>query len=47
MCQRDNNPIKEHITAEGNQWVFNAARNPAPGVVIQPFPIQKCILVQW
>ena len=23
---QDNNPTKEQITAEGHQWVFNAAR---------------------
>ena len=27
MCQRDNNLTKEQTTAEGHQWVFNAARN--------------------
>ena len=27
MCQRDNNPTKEQITAEDHQWVFNATRN--------------------
>ena len=27
MCQSDNNPTIEQTTAEGQQWVFNVARN--------------------
>ena len=35
MCQRDNNPTKEQATAEGHQWVFNAAiETPTPGGAI-------------
>ena len=35
-CQRDNNPTKEQITSEGHQWVFNATKNPQPGVLSWP-----------
>ena len=38
MCQRDNNPIIEQTTAEGNQWVSNVARIPAAVGVLQLAP---------
>ena len=38
MCQSDNNPTIEQITAEGHQWVFNVARIPAHGGVLQLAP---------
>ena len=40
MCQRDNNPTIEKTTAEGHQQVFNVARIPAPGDVLQLAPTQ-------
>ena len=42
MCQRDNNSTKEQTTAEGQQQVFNAAKNAAGLNMFmrsQPLPI--------
>ena len=39
-CQRDNNPTMEQTTAEGHQYVFNAARNSRTRGVLQLAPKQ-------
>ena len=33
MCQIDNNPTKEQITAECHQWVFVARNDNAPEII--------------
>ena len=46
MCQRDNNPTLEQITAEGHQRSSMQRETPTPGGVLQLTPKQISILVQ-
>ena len=44
ICQRDN-PIKEQITAEGNQWVFNAVRKSHTRRLLNKFLFKDSIKI--